>query len=51
VPGRVEEVVLEGAPVDGEGTEHHAVHEHPADEGGRGAFVEAEEAFVAEGGG
>jgi hypothetical protein len=51
VPRRVEQVVLQGAPVDRERAQHHAVHEHPADEGRGRAFVEAEEAFVPEGGG
>ena len=40
---------VQQAPVQRQGAEHEAVHGHPAYEGRGGAFVEAIEAFVAEG--
>ena len=49
VPGRVEEVVLEQAAIDRQRAEHDAVHEHPADQGGAGALVQAQDAFVSDG--
>ena len=49
VPGGVEQVVAQEAAVDGQGAEHDAVHEHPADQGRGGALVEALDALVAQG--
>lgn len=44
----MEDVLGYEAAVYGEGAQHDGVHEHPADEGGRRAFVEASDALVFE---
>lgn len=46
---RGEDMVAQETAVDGQGAEHDAVHEHPADEGWRRAFVEPGETFIADG--
>ncbi|KAG7131774.1 hypothetical protein HYQ46_009623 [Verticillium longisporum] len=47
--GDVEDILRKQAPVDGQGTQHDRVHEHPADKRRRGALVEGENSFISDG--
>jgi hypothetical protein len=46
---RIEERLMEDSAVEGEGTQHDAVHEHPSYQRGCGSFVEPRHTFFADG--